>query len=147
MKECLYLFIFSIKPANRNISVLPSQQANNNNDISSTLAAVQLKLKIATAQRARHKDSKKTHAANVNEFYVHKHGFLRAGEVCSFTYGLHHVTYPVSWGPWLQEERETELCVIGLLTQHMKLILDACHYRCGRIYWPRGQGCTVPCII
>jgi hypothetical protein len=32
---------------------------------------------------------------------VHKRGFVRAGEVCSFTYGSRHVTYPVSWGPWL----------------------------------------------
>jgi hypothetical protein len=108
---------------------------------------VQMKQKTAVVQCERCKDLKKTNIANVDEFYVHKHGFLRAGAVCSFTYVLHHVTYPVSWGPWLQEERETELYVIGLLTQHMKLVLDACHYRCGRIYWPRGQGCTTPFII
>jgi hypothetical protein len=38
MNECLYLFIFSMKPVNHNISMLPSQQASNNNDISRTLA-------------------------------------------------------------------------------------------------------------
>ena len=130
--------------------MLPNQQANKNNDISRTLPqrpVLQFSWnKTAVAQRARCKDSKKANAANVDEFYVHKHGCLRAGEVCSFTYGSHHVTHPVSWGPRLQEERETELYVIGLLTQHMKLILDACHYRCGRIYWPRGQGCAIPFI-
>jgi len=60
MKECLYLFIFSMKPVNHNISMLPSQQANNNNDVSRTLAQRPERQfgcnKSAVAQRARCKE-------------------------------------------------------------------------------------------
>jgi len=46
MNERMSLFIFSIKSVNHNISTLPSQQANNNNDISRTLAGFSWNTKL-----------------------------------------------------------------------------------------------------